>query len=162
MPHTIQRKLAVLVLAMMVLPITLACYWPFRGDLFRAEPVGFRKPGLYSPDSIEEDEIGRGGPFLEFERFSCYRLGMTREDIRRNLIHTEQLLYSASRPSGGWEPVESKHYLLKSHRGNAAATYDVYQAGDYHHVLFFDDAGVLIGVQRFRSYYYDLTVNRTD
>lgn len=88
-----------------------------------------------------------------------YQIGNKRDEILRELSFGGRLVASASRPCGGWalwkNNAQDWAYTVTrfmGQRSDTVATCDVYEAGEFSHVLFFDDSEVLIGFQRIRRF----------
>ena len=157
MPRTYQRLIAILLLAATVIPAALAYYCVFRYDLLTHARAETKEPGLYLPGPTQPTPYthAMGLPW------SYYHVGMRRGDIRWSMARAAQLVASASRPAKGWGALENDTHGLAYHvsefegaqRTLSVASCDLYEADGYY-VLFFDDAGVLIGAKCFPSTLY--------
>ena len=157
MPQMFQKTAATLVLAFAVIPLVLGPYCVVRCDPFRGSPATFRAPGLYSMGAEQVPHHTYGSsPLLEFR----YWPGMDRNEIRREFAGRARLIASDARPNKNWAPNgDPLHGLascvLEFERGqhtNIVAACDIYDDGQYQHVLFFDDAGRLVGADRCPSH----------
>ncbi len=154
-----QRVLAIVVLAVVAIPVALACYCMFRYGPPTLAPTEVAEPGLYALGKTWSPPCSHG---LGFEWSLRYHIGMRRDDIRRNMAYAARLVASASRPDKGWAAMEKDthglaHYVTDfegGQRSSGVAACDLYEGGENCHVLFFDDAGVLVGVHCFPSVLY--------
>jgi len=151
MPRILHRTLAILLLAGMAFLVAWACYYTFRYGLPTTESAEIREPGLYA--------LGERGllPLRQspvFEWSLPYHIGMRRDVIRKALAYPPRLVASASRLDKGWRVLQNDAHGLayyvtefeNGHRSASVAACDLYQIGERYHVLFFDDAGLLVGV----------------
>jgi hypothetical protein len=82
---------------------------------------------------------------------------MNRDEIRANFAFGAKLVASDSRPDKDWRATGKRQLELgyyveefeRGHRGRFVAACDVYDDGVFRHVLFFDDAGMLLGALQF-------------
>ena len=157
MPRTNQRLIALLLLAATAIPAVLAYYCVFRYDLLTHARAETKEPGLYSPNPTQPTPYAHAMGLA----WSCHHVGMRRGDIRWSMAGLAKLVDSASRPAKGWGALENDTHGLAYHvtefegaqRTLSVAACDLYEADGYH-VLFFDDADVLIGAKCFPSALY--------
>jgi len=150
----LRKTVAIVLFALVVIPLALECYCIFHSDLFQGAPDELRPAGMYPQGEawVSYDPHG-ASPVWE----SRYRLGVSRDEVRKNFAFGARLIASGSRPDRGWsakgkgQPGLADYVLEfeRGRRGGLVAGCDVYDDGLYHHVLFFDDAGSLVGAQRF-------------
>ncbi len=85
---------------------------------------------------------------------------MSRDEIRTNFAFGARLIASDSRPDKDWRELGKSqlrlaHYVLdfeRGHRSGLVAACDVYEDDQFHHVLFFDEEGILLGAMQFPSF----------
>jgi hypothetical protein len=90
-----------------------------------------------------------------FEWTQLYRVGMTRDEVRR-ILGADHLVTSLAYPATGWQHVKKDDYGVgqaasgfeTDHPNIRVAVCDVYHAAGGWHILFFDSAGILVGFER--------------
>ncbi len=158
-PHMrmVPKTVAILVLGFVVIPFALAGFCIFHPDLFTASPTELRPAGLYSPGGGWTSHDACHSSFVTESR---YRIGMSRNEVQKNFAFGARLIASDSRPHKDWRTTGSgqsgvAYHVLEFERGlgsGLVAACDIYDDGASRHVLFFDDAGILVGAQQLPSF----------
>jgi len=122
---------------------------------------------LMPPDQAGSPQLGvsrayvppsYGVPALEWEL--RYHVGMSRDQIRQRLPRDIHWLASVSRPAKGWKALEEDQPAVAywvtnfeaGHPGPEVAACDLLMTGGGDHFLFYDSAGLLVGVKRIGGY----------
>ena len=147
------KTASLLVIAFMVIPFTLVCCCLLSSEPFSGSPVEFRPAGLYCfGENFAPLHVDGTSSVLEFR----YYIGMDRDEIRKTFAGRARLIASDTRPNkdwaSGWDSLHGLAYCVLQFGGgqctNIVTACDIYDDGQYHHVLFFDDAGKLVGAER--------------
>ncbi len=147
-----------MVLAFVVSPFAVACYCIFHPGKFGTSLSDLRPPGFYA---IGEQWTSHHTSSYSIGFESRYRVGMSRDQIQMNFkLSGARLIASDSRPDQNWGMIGKgreglAHYVREfesNHHTGVVAACDVYDDGKNHHVLFFDKAELLLGVQVFPSF----------